>query len=183
MRLAVLMVAALAAACSSQPSSTAGSLPTNANVPEPTLGTSPPAVTARTVEPRPICTKDSFRLQPGWEGATGQSVIWAGLIPTAGASDCRIVERVTFTLVDARTGRLLDLPHNGVASTFTVRLLDENRGAPSVEWWEPYCRSAAVDVVVTDPLGHRAVGHDVLKPRCDPTYEHGTGAGLTPIYR
>lgn len=183
MRLGVLMLAALAAGCSSDPQLTAQPTPTTSKVAVPALqGTSPPAVGGSPVEPRPMCEKGSFRLQPGWDGATGRSVIWASLIPTAGASDCRVVERVTFTLVDARTGKALDLPHNGVASTLTVRLRDENRGAPMVQWAEPYCRSAVVDVVVTDAFGHRAVGHDVLKPRCDPTYQHGTGTGLSAIY-
>jgi hypothetical protein len=125
--------------------------------------------------------KSSFRLQPGWDGATGQSVIWAGVMPVAGAADCRVVERVTFTLVDARTGKALILPHNGVASAVTVRLMDENRGAPTVVWSEPYCSTARVDVIVTDALGHRGVGHDVLKPRCDPMTERGTGSGLAAI--
>jgi hypothetical protein len=105
-------------------------------------------------------------------------VIWASLVPVAGAADCRVVERATFTLVDARTGKPLALAHNGITSVRTVRLMDESRGAPGVVWSEPYCPAPAVDVVVTDALGHRAVGHDVLKPRCDPTFQHGTGPGL-----
>lgn len=160
-----------------------GPCPTVSPSAEPSSALEPSSLpgTGRTVEPRPQCMKSSFTLQPGWDGATGQSIIYASLEPTPGTSDCRIVERVRFTLVDARTGRPLTVPHNGVTATRTVRLFDPDRGAPTVSWGEPYCSRAAVDVVATDDLGHRAVGHDVLHPRCDPAFESGTGPGLAPL--
>lgn len=130
----------------------------------------------------PPCARDAYRLAAVADGATGSTFLGAEL-HAASSAPCRVDDVVTLTLLDAGTGRLLDVPSNPLQVPVRGVLGVDDLHADAV-WGEPYCPAGDVDLVASDGAGRTSTAHRVVRPRCDPAVgQSGRGPGLSTLRR
>lgn len=127
------------------------------------------------------CSRSDFTLEPSADGVTGSVVLGALLVERAGLAPCDVQVEITVSLVHRTTGQLLKIPNNPLKAPVagTLALGGESVYTAPIVWGEPFCPVVKdVGLSVADNAGHHATMPVGVTPRCDPTYEHGSGPGL-----